>query len=353
MKKIMLITVLIICIVIVHTLFFPRRIIEKRRFVINTSFSIKSAAKKRTTIDGYFISDNREAGYFSTQEGMVHYIPPVSGQLVDANLHGYVLFGKNGHNLTFFSSQGDLLGTSYDLGYPYMNEKYPYVHIISPDGKGFSLFTLSGKRLYPKKQLHSIITAIDIDKDAQTVISTVDANTLLINPEGKSTYMIENYKSKINLTKANTFQTDGSYLGLTTGIEPELIEVYDRETKSKVHSFKTDTNFNYQSYIAFHNGRIYYEGRETLHYLDLEKEKKGNLEYAGELLEVSYAENGNILLLSQHNSIRYLYLYSPGGIKIFYSEFYDDIDNINFINNDTFYFKLNDYIITMKSIRSA
>lgn len=353
MKKISLVTLLIICVVIIHTLFFPRRSTTRKRYIIGTYFSVNSDRASGAPVDGYFISDNREAGFFSSGQGMINYIPPVEGQLVEANQHGYVLFEKNGENLFFFSPGGDLLGTAYDKGYPYMNEHYPYVHVLSPDGKGFSLFTLSGSRLYPKRQLNSLITAISIDKDAQTVVSTIDANTLLINPEGKSTYMIENYKSKINITKANTIQEGGAYIGLTTGIEPEFIEIYDRESKSKVHSFQSGTNFNHQSYIAFNNGRIYYEGVQALNYLDLEKEKSGQVKYAGELLEVTYAGNGNILLLSQRDSIRYLYLYSSNGIKIFYSEFSENIDNINFINDDTFYFKLNDYIVTMKSIRTA
>jgi len=56
------------------------------------------------------------------------------------------------------------------------------------------------------------------------------------------------------------------------------------------------------------------------------------------------------LILSSLDNIYYLTMYATNSTIIFYKEFNKKIENINFINDYSFYFRMENFIVTMAKI---
>lgn len=347
MKKIGLISLLIFFIVILYTLLFPVRVLEKDSFKISREFDIRSQLSSEE-IDGYYFSDNNRCGYFSSDYGMVSHAESAPGKYLAANIYGYVSFDKVGSELSFFSPLGALYRKVANFGYPYMLENSPYVYVIKTNGAGLSMYHINGSAYYENIQFNSLITSIAVDENRNSLVSTVDGKSYLLTPEGEFESTFENGDSRIKMSKATAIEEGAAHLAIVSGLYPEYLDIYERESGSRLLRLETGSNFNYSSYLNFINNRVYFEGIDNLHYYDFAGSEQGSLEITGTLKEVAHSEEGNLLVLTEKESLNYLYLFTPTGIKLFYAEFEENISNLNFLNEESFYFKLDEKIIKVE-----
>ena len=70
--------------------------------------------------------------------------------------------------------------------------------------------------------------------------------------------------------------------------------------------------------------------------------------FQGELIDFKVNMQDEIMLLSEKDSLNYLYIYNRNGIRSFYQESYNDISNLRVYNSDTFYFKLDKEIYILR-----
>ena len=80
----------------------------------------------------------------------------------------------------------------------------------------------------------------------------------------------------------------------------------------------------------------------------IDKEKKYSLQFNGELVDFKVNMQNEVILLSEKDSMNYLYIYNHAGIRSFYQESYNDISNLRVYNSETFYFKLDKEIYILR-----
>ena len=117
-----------------------------------------------------------------------------------------------------------------------------------------------------------------------------------------------------------------------------------------IKNFKTGNNYNRRIFLEFNKDKLYYESNSTLCYYDIKKKRFGNFSFKGELNDVKFDKNGNILIASSIKNRYYLIMYAPNSTILFYKEFNKKIENINFINEYSFYFRMENFIIIMSKI---
>ena len=97
-----------------------------------------------------------------------------------------------------------------------------------------------------------------------------------------------------------------------------------------------------------YNDTVYYETEQSLELYSVKEGKKRSLYFQGELIDFKVNPQDEIMLLSEKDSLNYLYIYNRNGIRSFYQESYNDISNLRVYNNDTFYFKLDKEIYILR-----
>ncbi|MCG8569869.1 MAG: hypothetical protein MJB14_06990 [Spirochaetes bacterium] len=342
MFKFIFYPLLLSLLVFAYTLFVPLQSTQEKVFLISKHFSIESDLINQE-IDGYYIIDRKECGYFSTNHGMATFFQCDDDQYIIANIYGYCLFDKVGETITFFSPLEEKICQISNPGYPFLLKEIPYIYVTKTNGMGFALYNLSGKMIY-QQEFNSVITSLSADKDVNTLVSTLDGKSYLININGEITFSIENH-SQIKMAKSNAIEINGNNFAVCSGLKPEIIEIFDKNTKSKLKKIETNNHFPYQIFMEFQHNRLYYEDKYSISSIHLKSFKLNKFDFKGELLDITFSNNGNLLLLSEENNITYLYLYTINGLKIYFNEFEESIDNIAFVDDYSFYFRLNRSIV--------
>lgn len=347
MKKFILFTVLFLFISLLYTLLFPVKSHRLEDFRISSIIDVTSVPIQDVDIDGYYQSSN-ECGYFSLNSGMIHrFISPEEDIFIQANSFGYITYNKYGNFITLYSNSGKKLKDVGTLAYPYISSELPMFYAIKTNGSGFSMWTMNGDKLFGEINYSSTITSISTDKLGNTLASNLDGKTYLYSPKGEAVYTLNSSGSKINLAKSNAFDVENDYFAVTSGLYPEMIEIFSKKTGIPVLKFETSSNFTYKTVLEFNNKRLYYETETALAYFDIKSRKKGKFDFKGELKEVKFDPKGNILISSSdsNTSRYYLSVYSPTNILYYYKEFDTQTDNFNFIGENSFYFRIKNYIV--------
>ncbi|OQB67489.1 MAG: hypothetical protein BWX91_01746 [Spirochaetes bacterium ADurb.Bin133] len=347
MRKIIFFTILFLFISLFYTVFFPVKSHKLEDFKINSIIDVTSAPIQDANIDGYYQSSN-ECGYFSIKSGMIHrFLSPEEDIFVQANSYGYITYSKYGNFISLFSNTGKKLKDVGTLAYPYISSELPMFYAIKTNGSGFSMWTMNGDKLFGEINYSSIVTSISTDKLGNTLASNLDGKTYLYSPKGKTVYTLNSSGSKVNFAKSNAFDVENDYFAITSGLYPETIEIFSKKTGIPVLKFETSSNFTYKTLLEFNNKRLYYETESALAYFDIKNKKNGKFDFKGELREVKFDPKGNILISSSdsNTSRYYLSVYSPTNILYYYKEFDTQTDNFNFIGENSFYFRIKNYIV--------
>lgn len=347
MKKFILFTVLFLIISLFYTIFFPVKSHKMEDFRINSIIDVTSTPIQNADVDGYYQTSN-ECGYFSIDSGMIHrFLSPEENIFIQANSYGYITYNKYGNFISLFSNSGKKLKDVGTLAYPYMSSEAPMFYAIKTNGSGFSMWSMNGDKLFGEINYSSVITSISTDKQGNTLASNLDGKTYLYSPKGEAIYTLNSSGAKINLAKSTAFDVDNDYFAVTSGLYPEIVEIFSKKTGMPVLTLETSANFTYKTFLEFNNKRLYYEAESALAYFDIKSKKKGRFDFKGELKEVKFDPKGNILISSSDpaTSRYYLCVYSPTNILYYYKEFDTQTDNFNFIGENSFYFRIKNYIL--------
>lgn len=345
MKKYLL-SVLFLIFAFFYIFLIPVKIYKKKLFYIDKIFEINSVTSTNLTPDGYFYSE-KECGYFSTDHGMIFLKKIIEeNKYIFANGIFFIEYEKTGNYLDIYSNNGFLLKKIESFGYPYIPDELSYFFILKSNAAGFSLLSIDGEYIIKEKNFNSIITSLNINKSLNTLVSTIDGKSYLIGKQGETVFTAENNGSEYMIAKSNTISSEGDKIAICSGINPEYIEIFDINEHKLMIKFKTNTNHRYESFIKFFNNRLYYEGHESLNYYDIKKNKFGSLTIKGQIEEVKFIKD-KILIYSMEKGYKYIYVFSEKNSILCYKEFSDNISDFNFIDENSFYFKLNYYILKM------
>jgi len=324
----------------------PVKIYKNKIFYIDKAFDINSKADANFTSSGYFYSEY-ECGYFSIDHGMT-FLKKImdENKYIYANSVFFTEYGKTGNYIDIYSNNGYLLKKIESYGYPFIPDESSNFFVIKSNSMGYSLLSISGDYIVKEKNFTSLITSLNIDKSLNTLASTIDGKSYLIDRKGKTIFETENRDSEYIIAKSNAINTDGDKLAICSGINPEYIEIYNLKKFTSIVKFKTDTNHRYQSFLKFFNNRLYYEGKDSLNYYDIKKHKFGSFPVRGLIEEVKFNKD-KILISSAEKGYKYMYVFSEKNNILCYKEFSDNISDFNFIDEDSFYFKLNQHILKM------
>ncbi len=328
----------------IFTLLFPVKLGNQLTyFVRNIIDTIDSSAD--FTSDGFYVTD-KEIGYFNIKNSTMVYKQHAKGDdFIAGNALGYALYSKYGDTVRLFTNKGVNISNIKTTGYPHISEKYPIIYSLKSNGFGFSSNLFTGDTLIKEYSSNSMITSISTDKLFNTAVSFSDGKGLLINKDGIVILNTENLLSTINVAKSVAIDDSGTYFSVITGIEPEIISVYNIVSKSIVARYETKSDIRYSPVMRIHNETVYFETNNGIIYFTIKDQVFKSFNYRGELIEFSLSNDGSALILSKDNSFNFLYVYNSRGIIVYRTEFSDVVSNINFIDNDSFYVKLNDTII--------
>lgn len=348
MKKIILLIIFFILFILLYTLIVPVKLYKREIFVYKNHFNIRSEFKKGE-IDGYFFND-KECGYFSSNNGMVSYYNTGEDEYIQANKKGFIVYKKYGNNFSLYTPEGKKIKDIGSFAYPYFSGENPIFYTIKTNGTGFSIYSINGEKIVNEINYNSIITSISTDRFLNTLVSTLDGKTYLYSIQGELLIVTDSSDSRINFVKTNSISEDGDYFAICAGIDPELIEIYQKKSETRIKKIDTNNNFNRRIFLEFNNNKLYYESKNSLEYYNILKKKFGSYLFKGELNDVKFDKKGNILILSSFNNIYYLTMYSPNSTIIFYKEFNKKIENIDFIDDYNIYFRFENFIVTMSKI---
>lgn len=348
MNKYWTVSLIFIFIFVVYFFVVPRNIYKKNNYYIEKIINIKNDSPKTGNHEGYFYSEN-ECGYFSLNEGITHYKKSENEKFILANNLFYLIYDKSKNLIELFSPKGELISTLVANGYPYIYNNLPIFFIIKNDNRGISLFTNKGEKLFDNVTFTSIITSISLDKNINTLVSTMDGNTYLFSTKGELVFNNEfNYDSEIIITKSSTIDYSGENIAVCSGINPEYIEVFRKSDNFKIHKYKTETNFRYNILMQFVKNRLYYEGMQEIKFINIKNKKTGALKIIGEIIEMKFDDSGNILIATRNDDIYYLTIFSFKSRKVFYKEFNESISSFCFLKSDVLYFRCNDNIVKIR-----
>lgn len=349
MKKIWIILIFFIIIFLAYFILIPKKIYKKNSYIIEDSIDINTGSSAvNEKHEGFFYLEN-ECGYFSFKQGITHYKRCNTDEYILANNLFYIIYNKTESSIKLFTPTGDKVSEIKINGYPYIYNNLPVFYIINNNNRGFSLYSDKCKKIFGDINFTSLITSISMDKNLDTLVSTIDGRTFLYTSKGEKIFDEKfNGNSKIIISKSNTIDFEGDNIAICSGIYPEYIEVFKKKDGTKFISYKTDTNFRYNILLFFVNNRLYFEGVKQIKFINLKNKKTGSIDIKGEINEVKFNESGNILIASNLNDIYYLTIFSPKTKRIFYKEFTSKISNFNFLNKKTIYFKCDDKILKIK-----
>jgi len=381
MKKIFIFASLFLIMTFFYTILFPVKLYKRDSYFVKKFISLEKVSEDKK-IDGYFFSDI-ECGYFSFDKGVINHIKPTENKFIQCNSFGYIFYDKfvytyhlvngnvvidygtiyfylssmdyNGDKINLFSQNGALLKEIPTYGYPYIAGDFPIFYVLKTNGTGFSSYSIRGDELIKNIDYTSIITSITTDKTGNSLVSNLDGKTFLYSPTGEVLFSTDSdsLESKIIFTKSSTIDPDGQNIAICSGIESEYIEIYNKKTGFKTFQFKTDTNFRYKTFMEFNKDRLYFEGEDQLKYVNLKNKKINKIKLNGEIKEVQFDSLGKILILTYKNNVYHISLYTPTGIKYFYKESKDKIDNLRILKDDIFYFKLDNKIVKIETGKSS
>ena len=353
MKKIFIFASLFLLMTFFYTILFPVKLYKRDSYFVKKFISLEKVSEDKK-IDGYFFSDI-ECGYFSFDKGVINHIKPTENKFIQCNSFGYIFYDKFGDKINLFSQNGALLKEIPTYGYPYIAGDFPIFYVLKTNGTGFSSYSIRGDELIKNIDYTSIITSITTDKTGNSLVSNLDGKTFLYSPTGEVLFSTDSdsLESKIIFTKSSTIDPDGQNIAICSGIESEYIEIYNKKTGFKTFQFKTDTNFRYKTFMEFNKDRLYFEGEDQLKYVNLKNKKINKIKLNGEIKEVQFDSLGKILILTYKNNVYHISLYTPTGIKYFYKESKDKIDNLRILKDDIFYFKLDNKIVKIETGKSS
>jgi hypothetical protein len=357
MKKFFTSLLLLLLVFIIYFLFVPVKMIRTNNYLVDKYFIISSENINQKSSDnqtGYFSSSN-ECGYFSYKDGISYY-KKISANAdnkddeesyILANSLFFLIFSKTGDKIDIYNTKGEKTAEVNTYGYPYISSELPVFYVLKTNGMGFSLYSAKGEKLIKEINFTSMITSISTDKFISSLVSTVDGKTFLYSSKGENLDEKSSADARISIAKSNYLDHEGRFMAVCSGIDPEYIELYDKAGSVQLMKFKTDTNFRYRTFLKINNDTVYFEGKDEIKYYDYKNRKKGALDFTGQINEIAFSKNGDILISSISNNIYYLNIYAKNGIKKFYREFSEPADNFNFIDVRSFYFRLSDNIIIM------
>lgn len=329
----------------------PIKISSSKNFNITSVIDLNQNETKNLEPDA-FLWSKIDVIYFSFKNKSFFKYTTNQNSLLSANNLFFVEFNKENSNISIYSNKGVLIKTIQEKALVYIPKDLPIFFLIKSNGKVLSILTMNGDYLLKDITVDSLITSISIDKNFNTLISTIDGNTILIDKIGKILFKTKNNKSKFSIAKANTISENGKLLAICCGKDPEYIEIYDLKTGKIIKEIKNKKNNLEKIFLQFENRKLYYQNENTLCYYDLKKNKSYVFHTNGIIKDIALKDN-NVLIVTTDGVIDYLYLYSSNNQLLCYKELANPISDINFINSYSFFFKYNDKIIKMSYSNEA
>jgi hypothetical protein len=348
MKRYGLSAFLFLIIFIIYLLFSSVRTADRDLFKINRYFSTDSEAGPLPSeeLDGYYYTDN-ECGYFSSDKGLTFRKRTYNGDIIDANKYFFIIYGKVGNTIGLFSKNGEKIKDIPSYGYPYISGDFPVFYIIATNGMSISAYSSKGELLFDEINFPSMISCVSTDNDLNTLISITDGETNMYSVNGTNLFTCRSSGSRISISRSNTIETNGKRFAVSEGIDPEYISLFSREKWRNIKKIKTASELNYSIYMHITKRKLYYESKDGLSFSDLNGGSKGKITINGELREISFSPKGNILTVTADGATNFLTVFTHEGARQFYKEFRSPVSNARFINEKSFYFKLEDLIIKM------
>ncbi len=346
-KKFLIFSFIFLFFFILYFFFIPVKIYKKKRYEFDKFITI-SKINSNEKHNGYFFS-KKECGYFNTESGMTYYkkVDDEENSIL-ANKFFYIEYNINKNIVNVFSPSGQFISTINSTGYPYILNDIPVIFIVDLYGLNFKVFGMQGNILTQQINFTSLITSIHADKNYNLLVSTLEGKTYLFNIKRELLFDFKSKDSMITITKSNAIEYNGNLIAICTGLYPEYIEIFKKDSGAQIVKLKTKTNFKYESFLNFFMNRIFFESLEEINYYDLKDKKSGSIKIKGKLNEIVFGNKDKILIHCSKEGINYLMLYSLSGTLKFYKEFDKPLSDIDFVNNNDFYFKLEDQIIKVK-----
>ncbi|HPO49093.1 MAG TPA: hypothetical protein PLO89_02110 [Spirochaetota bacterium] len=344
MKKIVGISVFILFFILINTLFFPLRVYKKNIYRQSGFININNSSSDANA-EGFY-SNRKECGYFSFKGGVSHKFVSAENSFIEANRNFYITYEKVGESISLFNCLGEKIKDIPTFAYPYIPNDNPIFFAIKTNGSGLLAFNFQGEFLY-SLDYTSIITSISTDKYSNALVSLLDGRTFLYSPKQEvlfTTDSIDN-NSKITMTKSNAIDYNGDYIAICSGIDSEYVDIYQKKTNGRIKKIETDTNYRYGSFMKFDSGRLYYQGDKKLKYYDLKKNRESFFDIDGEIIDVQFDDEGNVIALTKENALNLINVFSITGRKKFYKEFSKDIENVRVLPDNSFYFKIDNFIV--------
>ncbi len=352
MKRFVLFFLFIFFLISFYTFIVPVRAQRVSYYEIEKAFSAKMPQDASNDIgdkpDGYFFTDT-SIGYFNSDNGMTWRYDCPDKTYLTGNIYGYITYRDGENAAVIYSNSGrkeHSIGTNQ---VPYFAADLPFFYGVHRDGLGFCLYSLNGERMYDTVDYSSMITTINQNADGVTIVSDMGGNTNVYSVTGEVLYTTKADYSAVNFAKSSIISEDNQRYAVCVGLEPELIEIFSLKTGTRQHKFETDTNFHYAMRMYMNKDYLYYEADGSVNRYNLKKKKTDKFAYNGQMCDVKYDKDGCIYILSSettnNESIYYLNLYAPNGIRQYYRELSGKVDNLNILQNGKFYFRLNENIV--------
>ncbi len=340
----------------IYTLFFPVGLSTRPIYKVDSVIGTEDAMEI-TQPDAYFVEHDMIA-YFSIEREAMTFIEDLSvlngeKSYITGNMNGFVKYKKDGTLLQFFSSNGTLLNEQRTKDcYPYIKDDSSVVHAFKDNGRNLSLFYFNGEPMLREYYDNSLICSVSTSEALDTAISYADGHSQLLNRNAQVVFTCEQRKPEIKIAKASCYSPESKYFCEISGLYPELLTIYNIDTKLQVAQFPTGSNSRYAPLMSIHNNTVYYETENALELYSIDTEEKTSLGFQGELVDFKVNMQNEIILLSEKDSMKYLYIYNNNGIRSFYQESYSDISNLRVYDDKTFYFKLDKeiYILRRKMV---
>lgn len=337
-----------------YTLCFPVQLIMRPVYKVDSVISTESDMEI-TQPDAYFVEDDMIA-YFSIKNEAVTFIEDLSvlnneyeKNYIAGNINGYVKYNKSGTLLQFFSPNGTLLSEQRSTGcYPYIREDSPIVYAVKDGGQTLRSFYFNGEPLLHDYIDNSLICSVSMSEDFDTAVSYADGYSLLLNRSGEVIFSCEQKEPEIKIAKASCYSAQSKYFCEISGLFPEMLTIYNVDTKAKTAQFQTGSNFRYSPLMKIYNDVVYYETENALELYFIDKGKRYSLQFSGELIDFKVNTQNEIILLSEKDSMNYLYVYNSDGVRSFYQESYNSISNLRVYDSETFYFKFDKEIYVLR-----
>lgn len=338
----------------IYTLCFPVQLITRPVYKVDSIISIENDMEI-TQPDAYFVEDDMIV-YFSIKNETVTFIEDLSifnneyeKSYIAGNGNGYVKYNKSGTLMQFFSPNGTLLSEQRSKEcYPYIRDDSPIVYAVKDGGQTVLSFYFNGEPLLHEYANNSLICSVSASENLNTAVSYADGYSQLLNKSGEVIFACEQKEPEIRIAKASCYSADSNYFCEISGLFPEILTIYNVDTKMKIAQFPTGSNFRYAPLMKIYNNIVYYETETTLTLYFITEEKKCSLQFNGELIDFKVNMQNEIMLLSEKDSMNYLYIYNSDGICSFYQESYNSISNLRVYDNETFYFKFDKEIYVLR-----